>query len=277
MCLLNSDQVTQYFQILLSLSIHCVKNIGPLWAGSCFGFEDFNGDLRTLFHGTNKVELQIAFSVCVQQKIPELIPLLQHGSASKEFYQHMTEGRYSLKCKREEISTNVFALGIMSPASLSARLKQYVESKLCAQISRAFTFKRIQINRDVTHSKAYVNITRRNSCTVYVNDLGFVEVKLYVKVFLQCRNALFCTDSCSCKMPQYYGVADCYLQPEADINVSSDNFTNCNPQHIIPVRKEKCSDVIFPVTSIKALCILVDCKSDQCMFVCKLPNRYEKD
>ena len=189
----------------------------------------------------------------------------------------MTEGRYSLKCKREEISTNVFALGIMSPASLSARLKQYVESKLCAQISKAFTFKRIQINRDVTHSKAYVNITRRNSCTVYVNDVGFVEVKLYVKVFPQCRNAIFCTDSCSCKMPQYYGVADCYLQPEADINVSSDNFTNCNPQHIIPVRKEKCSDVIFPVTSIKALCILVDCKSDQCMFVCKLPNRYEKD
>lgn len=168
-----------------------MKNIGPLWACSCFWFEDFNGDLRTLFHGTNKVELQIAFSVCVQQKIPELIPLLQHGSASKEFYQHMTEGRYSLKCKREEISTNVFALGIMSPASLSARLKQYVESKLCAQISKAFTFKRIQINRDVTHSKAYVNTTRRNSCTVYVNDVGFVEVKLYVKVFPQCRNAIY--------------------------------------------------------------------------------------
>ena len=105
------------------LHLHdCVQNIGPLWSCSCFWYEDYNGYLRTLFHGTNKVELQIAFSVCVQQKIPELVTLLQHGSACKEFYDHMTEGRYSLKCNREEIATNIFALGVFSPASLSAIL-----------------------------------------------------------------------------------------------------------------------------------------------------------
>jgi len=60
----------------------CVKNIGPLWACSCFWFEDYNGDLRRLFHGTQKVELQVAFSVCIQM-IPELIPLLLYGSSSK--------------------------------------------------------------------------------------------------------------------------------------------------------------------------------------------------
>lgn len=189
----------------------------------------------------------------------------------------MTQGWYSLKCKREEISNNVFALGIMSPAALSAALTHCVESKLRARISRAFTFKRIQVNRDIIHSKSYLNISRRNSSTVYVNDLGFVEVKLYIKVFVQCQNALFCSDSCSCKHPSYYGIADCCLQPAADITLSSDNFTNCEPGHIIPVKRENCCNVIFPVTSITALCILVDCKSGQCMFVCKLPNRYEKD
>ena len=255
----------------------CIKNIGPLWACSCFWYEDYNGDLRRLFHGTNKVELQIAFSVCVQQKIPELVPLLPHGSASKEFYEHMTQGRYCLKCKREEISDNVFALGIMSPAALSAALTHCVESKLCARISRAFTFKRIHVNRDIIHSKSYMNIARRNSSTVYVSDLGFVEVKLYIKVFVQCENVLFCSDSCSCKHPSYYGVADCFLQPAADITLSSDTFTNCKPGHIIPVRRANCSNVIFPITSITALCILVDCKSGESMFVCKLPNRYEKD
>ena len=56
--------------------------------------------------------------------------------------------------------------------------------KLRARISRAFTFKRIQVNRDIIHSKSYLNISRRNSCTVYVNELGFVEVKLYLKVFV---------------------------------------------------------------------------------------------
>ena len=266
------------FNVHCLLHLHdCVKNIGPLWSSSRFWYEDYNGDLRNLFHGTNKVELQVAFSVCVQQKIPELVPLLANGSASKQFYEHMTQGRYSLKCKHEEISNNVFALGIMSPASLSAVLAHHVESKLCGQISRAFTFKRLKVNRDAIHSKSYLNISRRNSYTVEVNDIGFVEVKLYVKVYVQCGNALFCTDSCSCKTPHYFGIADCCLLPATDITLSCDSFTNCKPQHIIPVRREKCSNVIFPVTSIKALCILVDCKSNQCMFVCKLPNRYEKD
>ncbi|XP_044164670.1 uncharacterized protein LOC114974471 [Acropora millepora] len=239
------------FNVHCLLHLHdCVKNIGPLWACSCFWYEDCNGDLRRLFHGTNKVELQIAFSVCVQQKIPELIPLLPHGSATKEFYEHMTQARYSLKCKREEISHNVFALGVMSPAALSAVLTHSVESNLRARISRVFSFKRIQVNRDIIHSKSYLNISRRNSCTVYVNDLGFVEVKLYLKVFVECQNALFCSDLCSCKQPSYFGIADCCLRPAADITLSSDNFTNCEPGHIIPVKRENCSNVIFPVTSL---------------------------
>ena len=29
--------------------------------------------------------------------------------------------------------------------------------------------------------------------------------------------------------------------------LSSDNFTNCEPGHIIPVKRENCSNVIFPV------------------------------
>ena len=188
----------------------------------------------------------------------------------------MTDGRYSLKCNHEEIATNFFALGVLSPASLSAVLAHYVEEELHGEISEAFASKRIKINRDVIHSKSYLNITRRNSYTVEVNDIGFVEVKLYVKVFVHCRNALFCTDSCSCKAPHYFGIADSCLLPATDIALSCDSFTNCKPQHIIPVRREKCN-VIFPVTNIKALCMLVDCKSNLSMFVCKLPNRYEKD
>ena len=95
----------------------CVQNIGPLWACSCFWFEDYNGDLKRLFHGIQKVELQIAFSVCIQQKIPELIPLLPCGSSSKEFYEDMTRGPHLLKCKHEKISDNFFVLGLMSSAS----------------------------------------------------------------------------------------------------------------------------------------------------------------
>lgn len=229
------------------------------------------------------MELQIAFSVCVQQKIPELIPLLPCGSASKEFYEHMTRGRYLLKCKHEEISDNVFALGVMSPAALSAILTGFIENKI-GRISKAFTFKRIQMNRDVIHSKSYLNISRRNSYTVFVDDAGFVQVKFYVKLYVQCPNALFCSDACTCKTPRYYGIADCCLKPATDITMSSDHFTDCKVGHIIPVRREECSNVIFPITSVRALCrswwtanmgnaclsvnYLIDMRRTDMLFVC---------
>ena len=80
----------------------CVKNIGPLWVNSCFWFEDYNGDLRKLFHGTQRLNCRlISFYVCIQQKIPELIPLLPCGSSRKEFYENMTSGSRLLKCKQD--------------------------------------------------------------------------------------------------------------------------------------------------------------------------------
>ena len=36
-----------------------VRDLGPLWSNSCFPFEDYNGDLRDLFHGTKNVDGQV--------------------------------------------------------------------------------------------------------------------------------------------------------------------------------------------------------------------------
>ena len=35
--------------------VYHVKNFGPLWVYSCFGFESRNGDLKRLFHGTKNM------------------------------------------------------------------------------------------------------------------------------------------------------------------------------------------------------------------------------
>ena len=109
-------------------------------------------------------------------------------------------GRHLLKCKHEEVSHNLFALGVISPAVLNTTLTSSIESKL-GQTSNVFIFKRIQINKDVIHSKLCLNISLRNSYTVYVTDAGFVEVKIYVKLYIKCPNTLFCSDPCTCKVP----------------------------------------------------------------------------
>ena len=38
-----------------------VKNLGPVWAHSCFAFEAANGELHTLFHASHAVEKQVSF------------------------------------------------------------------------------------------------------------------------------------------------------------------------------------------------------------------------
>ena len=38
-----------------------VKNLGPLWAHSCFSFEATNGDLLHFFHGSQGIEKQVSF------------------------------------------------------------------------------------------------------------------------------------------------------------------------------------------------------------------------
>ena len=37
----------------------CVQLWGPLWAYSCFHFENLNGYIKTLFHGTRDMTKQV--------------------------------------------------------------------------------------------------------------------------------------------------------------------------------------------------------------------------
>lgn len=39
----------------------CIKNWGPLWAYSTFHFENLNGYLKYLFHGTRDMTKQVLY------------------------------------------------------------------------------------------------------------------------------------------------------------------------------------------------------------------------
>ena len=93
-----------------TFNVHCflhrterVTDLGPLWTHSCFSFEDFNGELRSLFHGTQHIEEQIVLAISVQQNIPELVPLLENGSSSQEFDEQLS-GKRNLVYKKKKLS-----------------------------------------------------------------------------------------------------------------------------------------------------------------------------
>ena len=43
--------------------VQCVVDLGNLWANCCFFYEDYNGDLRNLFHGTQHIDIQIVTAI----------------------------------------------------------------------------------------------------------------------------------------------------------------------------------------------------------------------
>ncbi|XP_068727677.1 uncharacterized protein [Montipora capricornis] len=70
-----------------------VRDLGPLWSNSCFPFEDYNGDLRDLFHGTRNVDGQIVTAVSIIQKLPEIARSMDTSAEVKAFYEHLTSKR----------------------------------------------------------------------------------------------------------------------------------------------------------------------------------------
>lgn len=47
-----------------------VKQLGPMWANTCYEFESMNGDLKKMFHGTKKIDIQVSLSELRLGSIP---------------------------------------------------------------------------------------------------------------------------------------------------------------------------------------------------------------
>ena len=154
-------------------NVHClfhlterVMNLGPLWTHSCFCFEDFNGELRSLFHGTQSIEEQIVLAISVQQKIPELLPLFENGSVPQMFYEHLSRKR-QLVFKKEKLWYDSMhsIVGNLRDYLLTNTERLVIESLLGA-VRRVYKFQRLLIGEQLIHSKSYKSMTRRNNFTV---------------------------------------------------------------------------------------------------------------
>lgn len=86
-----------------------VRNLGPLWTHSCFPFENYNGEMLKLFHGTQNVPFQIASAMLIMQRLPQLEHQLPKNSEQEKFYKKVTLPH---RCKNEEeIEQGIFAMG----------------------------------------------------------------------------------------------------------------------------------------------------------------------
>lgn len=268
-------------------NVHCllhladrVFDLGPLWTHSCFCYEDFNGELRSCFHGTQGVEHQIALAVSIQMKIPELVPLLPQGSSSKHLYDKMTRKNqepFNKICIDD--GGKMFSVGTVNNVLLST-IDQAILETLVGSISQVFKFHRVQLGGKLIHCKEYRCMSRRNNYTVEFHDpktkkISYGQVEYYLKCVVDCPNPSYCVQGCTCQLPKYVAMVK-EFQELSTMVISKDDITHCTVPHIIPVAVTDSNLKAIYLNDITKLCIFLHCGGDT-FFVGIFPNTIEKD
>ena len=261
---------------LLHLVDKC-RDHGQLWTTSCFWYEDFNGDIRKLFHGTQNVDFQAMFAISLQQKIPELLPFFKQGTAALEFYKHLTTKRKSTR-HRLLISSGVYAIGVFRSVPLTGTPHMFISS-LLGPVQQIKKFTRLEMKGKMLHSREYKRASSRNSYTVRFFDkngttqYGFVE--FYAHCIKTCPNRTFCSSVCSCKFPVFVALIS-RLKKKNGFHISLNDLQDRESNHIIPVEKRGTVTEAVRMDAIQELCFFLDL-TDNLSFVAKFPNMLEKD
>ena len=254
-----------------------VRDLGPLWCNSCFPYEDFNGDISKLFHGTRGVQTQVLSAYAINQQIPLLALNLKKGSQEFEFYNAMVSHGRNIKL-REELSEGTYLVGSFTATHDSGDYFAVLFQKY-GQIKNTKYFKRVSIRRVVYHSKSYKIVTKRNSFTIMfqANDKQmFGMVCIYVKFFLQCVNQTSCSGKCKCKLPKYAAIVE-GLKPDETLQLTGNTLSNTVTKCIVPVVKNYRKLVVVELKDILQKCVWLDVGLTQNNLIAVFPNTYEKD
>ncbi|KAE8747069.1 hypothetical protein FOCC_FOCC006207 [Frankliniella occidentalis] len=195
----------------MSLNVHLcrhlatsVRNLGPLWATSCFPFEDFNGKLINLAHGTSDSLIQISRRFPILTGLSTEIDKMSVGPA-RDFCEQLLFKwkRYHIK---ERISDQSFVVGFFDQSLIySTEISELLLSLLKYE-PKFHTFPKLYHNKQLFVASSYTRSVRKSSAVKYVTSEGvnYGDILTFVKVVGVNYFALikkFCVAPFSCTSP----------------------------------------------------------------------------
>ncbi|XP_066915002.1 uncharacterized protein [Clytia hemisphaerica] len=156
-----------------------VLELGPLYIYSLFHFEDKNGYILKLIHGTQNVPFQLASAVSASQMIPILTEeCIAEGSIEE---QYIKKCNGSNEGKVFNITDAIRGIGSFSHYAISD-LEKYLLSTLFRStvFTEASSFSSIEVNGFRIRSKCRTKETRRNSTTVSLKSGGYFSIDRFV-------------------------------------------------------------------------------------------------
>lgn len=259
----------------LTLNLHSllhlpenVRQLGPVWSTSCFAFENANGDILKLFHGTQYIDMQIVNAINVLQSLPGLSDVVSQSSPARKLID---------KLIKVEIPKSKFSCYFLGKGDTEKMLSPEIFGVICEMLKgpvhKLTFFKRAVIHSIMYHSSDYTRVTSRNSYTVqYIDAKRSVRFGLISWFASHVNHSGEKRDLCCIRELEETHLN--LVMP--DISLFPEGFTNflkmkCN--HIAPVSKRSTKSVVLPVESILTLCVFVEGDSND--FICKEPNNME--
>ena len=241
-----------------------VKDLGPVYTHSCFSFEDKNGFIFKLIHGTQFIESQILSAVSITQKIPELREkCITAGADLESVYLSLTHPRKPSKML--EISKDVYALGAIYNRTLNAKeyavFQRYLGFAPPGVVVRAFNRLQMLPFACYIYGLEYKRMLKRNCSAVkYITqdlNVRFAEVQYFFQFSTITGNVLNLAMAKTFKLQQGY-----------------DKSTHI---HVVDLSVDQ-ELITFPLRDICCNCIFISFTDvPDRGYLCEIPNRVEGD
>ena len=241
-----------------------VKKFGLLWNITAFPFEDMNGHLKNLVHGSNSPELQISSSVSFLLSIISFKQKFMEENSEAAIFYDTLDYRVG-RLRRHMISKSLYIIGTTtSDEDLSDKMKRLL-SKINVKENvntRYLTFQRLLKKKYLYNSVDYQRPqTTKNSYITYEYD-DETEIGQIVKFVrsTQCK----CKNLCNCAADHYAIIQAYSKQPYLNTKVK-----NSVVPHVFEIQKKLNHLTIVDVKYLRRVCFFY--KRDDNRLFCSIP------
>lgn len=256
-----------------------VYHLGPTWVSSNFPFEDINGKLMKLVHGTQHPEIQISCAMANILHQPNMLAKLNEGSNVQRFCKSMLSHGKTFKIL-EKINEFTYSLGSYKnitdriPVDLRVTLLDSTD-----EIGKIQIFYKLKVKRFVYNSYTKNSGLKHDSSTI---KFALENETYYGQIYYFVKNCLLCDtheNQCyNCKF-EYFAYVKILEKTEhqifqienlGDFGFHIKDMTNHNDQQY-PIHK------LIPINNLISPCFLIQSSKENRFFICDPVNTIENE
>lgn len=232
---------------LLHLS-DCVRELGPLWAHTCYEYEDLNGKILSLIHGTTHIDTQVANSQNQYIKMVRLVEALPDGDLREFCLQKKKQIKIIEQVHEHAYSVRVYKHILVIPDLISNAM---LNSGFIINNVLIYQYFRLLKSNKLYASEFYTRVLQTHSfCVQYShnNQCRLGSVVCFVKV-CTCIQA-----TCNC-VSQHYAIIR-QITSDAVFIIKGDQFTYNSSEFLNKCRYSE-NTVAIPIENLISTCIYI--------------------